>query len=86
MHERGALETRGLAAQLFPLNKAALLNPPAHAKYGQQEADPIRFLRFENYVGGGSTDSLSTRHTGCSAFLPMNQTGEGTLERSDVPC
>jgi hypothetical protein len=55
-----------------------------------KEADPIRFLRLENYNTWAAARRLvtywSTRKKlfGERAFLPMNQTGEGTLNRFDI--
>jgi hypothetical protein len=59
MHERGALETRGLAAQFISPEQGCPLKPASACQVQSTKADPIRFLRFENYVDGGSTDSLS---------------------------
>jgi hypothetical protein len=55
-----------------------------------KEADPIRFLRLENYNTWAAARRLVTywstrkRLFGERAFLPMNQTGEGTLNRFDI--
>ena len=55
-----------------------------------KEADPIRFLRVEDYNTWAAAQRLVTYWSrrkeifGKRAFLPMNQTGEGTLSRSDV--
>jgi hypothetical protein len=55
-----------------------------------KEADPIMFLRFENYNTWAAARRLVTYWRtrkelfGDRAFLPMNQTGEGTLNRFDI--
>jgi hypothetical protein len=55
-----------------------------------KEADPIRFLRFENYNTWAAAQRLATYWStrkklfGERAFLRMNQTGEGTLNRDDI--
>jgi hypothetical protein len=55
-----------------------------------KEADPIRFLRFENFNTWAAAQRLAAywntrkRVFGERAFLPMNQTGEGTLNSDDI--
>jgi hypothetical protein len=91
MRERALAELED-ALELIPgTSKAALMEARQRMPDTvNKEADPIRFLRFENYNTWAAAQRLAaywnTRKNvfGERAFLPMNQTGEGTLNSDDI--
>jgi hypothetical protein len=90
-HERALAELEDALELISPLSKAALLEARQRMPSTvNKEADPIRFLRFENFNTWAAAQRLaaywSTRKSlfGERAFLPMNQTGEGTLNSDDI--
>jgi hypothetical protein len=91
MHERALAELEDALEFISPAGKAALLEARQRMPSTvNKEADPIRFLRFENFNTWAAAQRLavywSTRKSlfGERAFLPMNQTGEGTLNSDDI--
>ena len=80
------------AIQLIPQHdKAAFMEARGKipAERMNTEASPIRFLRMDNYNTWAAAQRLALywkcrkQLFGSRAFLPMNQTGEGTLNRDD---
>jgi hypothetical protein len=91
MRERALAELEAALELLPDESKAALLEARQRMPNTvNKEAHPIRFLRFENYNTWAAAQRLAGYWTVrkmvfCErAFLPMNQTGEGTLNSDDV--
>jgi hypothetical protein len=89
--EKALAELEGALELISDESKAALMEARQRMPDTvNKEADPIRFLRLENYNTWAAARRLVTYWStriklfGDRAFLPMNQTGEGTLNRFDI--
>jgi len=91
VEEKGLLALEEALAMISDDDKAALMEARVRIpELAEKEAPPIRFLRAEDFDPWAAARRLvnywATRKEFFEdrAFLPMNQSGEGTLSRDDV--